>query len=108
MERDRSPSRVDDEALPGGARAFRTIDSYKEATSFEPGFPRTCENMLLIGDAAEVRMGKDFIAVAVRLRSSDTPVMRFAHTLYSETATGNEDVVVTTTGTIIAWSDANK
>ena len=60
MARYRTTGRLDDQVLQDGDRGFRGIDSYQEATSLEPGFVQTSENMRLIGDLAEVRKGIDF------------------------------------------------
>ena len=67
MARYRTSGRLDDQVLTDGDRGFRGIDSYKEATSLEPGFVQTSENMRLIGDLAEVRKGIDFLAGSVTL-----------------------------------------
>ena len=107
MARYRTTGRLDDQVLTEGDRGFRGIDSYKEATSLEPGFVQTSENMRLIGDLAEVRKGIDFLAGAVTLSYNGTNEMVFASTLYSDPATGNEYVVVATKDKVILWNDAN-
>ena len=105
MARYRTTGRLDDQVLTEGDRGFRGIDSYKEATSLEPGFVQTSENMRLIGDLAEVRKGIDFLAGAVTLSYNGTNEMVFASTLYSDPATGNEYVVVATKDKVILWND---
>ena len=107
MARYRTSGRLDDQVLTDGDRGFRGIDSYQEATSLEPGFVQTSENMRLIGDLAEVRKGIDFLAGAVTLSYNGTNEMVFASTLYSDPATGNEYVVVATKDKVILWNDAN-
>ena len=107
MARYRTSGRLDDQVLQDGDRGFRGIDSYQEATSLEPGFVQTSENMRLIGDLAEVRKGIDFLAGAVTLSYNGTNEMVFASTLYSDPATGNEYVVVATKDKVILWNDAN-
>jgi len=107
MARYRTTGRLDDQVLQDGDRGFRGIDSYQEATSLEPGFVQTSENMRLIGDLAEVRKGIDFLAGAVTLSYNGTNEMVFASTLYSDPATGNEYVVVATKDKVILWNDAN-
>ena len=106
MARYRTTGRLDDQVLQEGDRGFRGINSYEEATSLEPGFVRTSENMRLTGDLAQVRKGIDFLAGAVTLTYSGTD-MAFASTIYSDPATGNEYVVVATKEKVILWNDAN-
>ena len=88
MARYRTTGRLDDQVLQEGDRGFRGIDSYLEATSLEPGFVRTSENMRLIGDLAEVRKGIDFLAGAVTLsymaRMRWYFVLRFTQTRQQE------------------------
>ena len=107
MARYRTTGRLDDQVLQEGDRGFRGIDSYLEATSLEPGFVRTSENMRLIGDLAEVRKGIDFLAGAVTLSYNGTNEMVFCASVYSDPATGNEYVVVATKEKVILWNDAN-
>ena len=107
MARYRTTGRLDDQVLQDGDRGFRGIDSYLEATSLEPGFVRTSENMRLIGDLAEVRKGIDFLAGAVTLSYNGTNEMVFCASVYSDPATGNEYVVVATKEKVILWNDAN-
>ncbi len=107
MARYRTSGRLDDQVLTDGDRGFRGIDSYKEATSLEPGFVQTSENMRLIGDLAEVRKGIDFLAGAVTLTYNGSDERVFASTLFSDPATGTEFVVVATKSKAIIWNDAN-
>ena len=107
MARYRTSGRLDDQVLTDGDRGFRGIDSYQEATSLEPGFVQTSENMRLIGDLAEVRKGIDFLAGAVTLTYNGSDERVFASTLFSDPATGTEFVVVATKSKAIIWNDAN-
>ena len=107
MARYRTSGRLDDQVLTDGDRGFRGIDSYKEATSLEPGFVQTSENMRLIGDLAEVRKGIDFLAGSVTLTYNGSDERVFASTLFSDPATGTEFVVVATKSKAIIWNDAN-
>jgi hypothetical protein len=107
MARYRTSGRLDDQVLTDGDRGFRGIDSYQEATSLEPGFVQTSENMRLIGDLAEVRKGIDFLAGAVTLTYNGSDERVFASTLFSDPATGTEFVVVATKTKAIIWNDAN-
>jgi hypothetical protein len=107
MARYRTTGRLDDQVLQDGDRGFRGIDSYQEATSLEPGFVRTSENMRLIGDLAEVRKGIDFLAGSVTLTYNGSDERVFASTLFSDPATGTEFVVVATKSKAIIWNDAN-
>ena len=107
MARYRTTGRLDDQVLQDGDRGFRGIDSYQEATSLEPGFVQTSENMRLIGDLAEVRKGIDFLAGSVTLSYNGTDERVFASTLFSDPATGTEFVVVATKTKAIIWNDAN-
>ncbi len=107
MARYRTTGRLDDQVLQDGDRGFRGIDSYQEATSLEPGFVRTSENMRLIGDLAEVRKGIDFLAGSVTLTYNGSDERVFASTLFSDPATGTEFVVVATKTKAIIWNDAN-
>ena len=107
MARYRTLGRLDDQVLTDGDRGFRGIDSYKEATSLEPGFVQTSENMRLIGDLAEVRKGIDFLAGSVTLTYNGSDERVFASTLFSDPATGTEFVVVATKSKAIIWNDAN-
>ena len=88
MARYRTTGRLDDQVLQDGDRGFRGIDSYQEATSLEPGFVQTSENMRLIGDLAEVRKGIDFLAGSVTLTYNGSDERVFASTLFSDPATG--------------------
>ena len=107
MARYRTSGRLDDQVLQDGDRGFRGIDSYQEATSLEPGFVRTSENMRLIGDLAEVRKGIDFLAGSVTLTYNAGTEQVFASTLFSDPATGLEFVVVACRTKAIIWNDAN-
>ena len=107
MARYRTSGRLDDQVLTDGDRGFRGIDSYQEATSLEPGFVQTSENMRLIGDLAEVRKGIDFLAGSVTLTYNGSDERVFASTLFSDPATGTEFVVVATKSKAIIWNDAN-
>ena len=107
MARYRTSGRLDDQVLQDGDRGFRGIDSYQEATSLEPGFVQTSENMRLIGDLAEVRKGIDFLAGSVTLTYNGSDERVFASTLFSDPATGTEFVVVATKSKAIIWNDAN-
>ena len=107
MARYRTSGRLDDQVLTDGDRGFRGIDSYQEATSLEPGFVQTSENMRLIGELAEVRKGIDFLAGAVTLTYNGSDERVFASTLFSDPATGTEFVVVATKTKAIIWNDAN-
>ncbi len=107
MARYRTTGRLDDQVLQDGDRGFRGIDSYQEATSLEPGFVQTSENMRLIGDLAEVRKGIDFLAGAVTLSYNGTNEMVFCASVYSDPATGNEYIAVATKDKVILWNDAN-
>ena len=107
MARYRTTGRLDDQVLQDGDRGFRGIDSYQEATSLEPGFVQTSENMRLIGDLAEVRKGIDFLAGSVTLTYNGSDERVFASTLFSDPATGTEFVVVATKTKAIIWNDAN-
>ena len=107
MARYRTSGRLDDQVLTDGDRGFRGIDSYQEATSLEPGFVQTSENMRLIGDLAEVRKGIDFLAGSVTLTYNGSDERVFASTLFSDPATGTEFVVVATKTKAIIWNDAN-
>ena len=107
MARYRTTGRLDDQVLQDGDRGFRGIDSYLEATSLEPGFVRTSENMRLIGDLAEVRKGIDFLAGSVTLTYNAGTEQVFASTLFSDPATGLEFVVVACRTKAIIWNDAN-
>ena len=107
MARYRTSGRLDDQVLQDGDRGFRGIDSYQEATSLEPGFVRTSENMRLIGDLAEVRKGIDFLAGSVTLTYNAGTEQVFASTLFSDPATGVEFVVVACRTKAIIWNDAN-
>ena len=107
MARYRTSGRLDDQVLQDGDRGFRGIDSYQEATSLEPGFVQTSENMRLIGDLAEVRKGIDFLAGSVTLTYNGSDERVFASTLFSDPATGTEFVVVATKTKAIIWNDAN-
>jgi len=107
MARYRTLGRLDDQVLQDGDRGFRGIDSYQEATSLEPGFVQTSENMRLIGDLAEVRKGIDFLAGSVTLTYNGSDERVFASTLFSDPATGTEFVVVATKTKAIIWNDAN-
>jgi hypothetical protein len=107
MARYRTTGRLDDQVLQDGDRGFRGIDSYQEATSLEPGFVQTSENMRLIGDLAEVRKGIDFLAGNLTLTYNGSDERVFASTLFSDPATGTEFVVVATKSKAIIWNDAN-
>ena len=107
MARYRTSGRLDDQVLTDGDRGFRGIDSYQEATSLEPGFVQTSENMRLIGDLAEVRKGIDFLAGSVTLTYNAGTEQVFASTLFSDPATGVEFVVVACRTKAIIWNDAN-
>ena len=107
MARYRTSGRLDDQVLTDGDRGFRGIDSYQEATSLEPGFVQTSENMRLIGDLAEVRKGIDFLAGSLTLTYNGSDERVFASTLFSDPATGTEFVVVATKSKAIIWNDAN-
>jgi len=107
MARYRTSGRLDDQVLTDGDRGFRGIDSYQEATSLEPGFVQTSENMRLIGDLAEVRKGIDFLAGSVTLTYNGSDERCFCATLFSDPATGTEFVVVATKTKAIIWNDAN-
>jgi hypothetical protein len=107
MARYRTSGRLDDQVLQDGDRGFRGIDSYQEATSLEPGFVQTSENMRLIGDLAEVRKGIDFLAGNLTLTYNGSDERVFASTLFSDPATGTEFVVVATKTKAIIWNDAN-
>ena len=84
MARYRTSGRLDDQVLQDGDRGFRGIDSYQEATSLEPGFVQTSENMRLIGDLAEVRKGIDFLQVVSHLLTTDQMSV-YLPALYSAT-----------------------
>ena len=107
MGRYASYGQLDDQVQSEGDRGFRGIDSYKENTSLEGGFVETSENMRLIGDLAETRKGIDFLAGAVTLTYSAGTEQVFASTVYSDSATSNEYVVVATKDKVILWNDAN-
>ncbi len=107
MARYRTTGNLDDQVLQEGDRGFRGINSYEEATSLEPGFVRTSENMRLTGDLAEVRKGIDFLAGAVTLTYNAGTEQVFASTLFSDPATGVEFVVVACRTKAIIWNDAN-
>jgi|TARA_R100000479_G_scaffold175995_1_gene128621 hypothetical protein len=107
MARYRTSGRLDDQVLQDGDRGFIGIDSYQEATSLQPGFVQTSENMRLVGDLAEVRKGIDFLAGSVTLTYNGSDERVFASTLFSDPATGTEFVVVATKTKAIIWNDAN-
>jgi hypothetical protein len=107
MARYRTSGRLDDQVLQDGDRGFIGIDSYQEATSLQPGFVQTSENMRLVGDLAEVRKGIDFLAGNVTLTYNGSDERVFASTLFSDPATGTEFVVVATKTKAIVWNDSN-
>ena len=107
MARYRTSGRLDDQVLQDGDRGFIGIDSYQEATSLQPGFVQTSENMRLVGDLAKVRKGIDFLAGSVTLTYNGSDEKVFASTLFSDPATGTEFVVVATKTKAIIWNDSN-
>ena len=107
MARYRTSGRLDDQVLQDGDRGFIGIDSYQEATSLQPGFVQTSENMRLVGDLAKVRKGIDFLAGSVTLTYNGSDEKVFASTLFSDPATGTEFVVVATKTKAIVWNDSN-
>lgn len=107
MARYRTSGRLDDQVLQDGDRGFIGIDSYQEATSLQPGFVQTSENMRLVGDLAKVRKGIDFLAGGVTLTYNGSDEKVFASTLFSDPATGTEFVVVATKTKAIVWNDSN-
>jgi len=97
---------LDTPAITEGDVGFVGMNSYLEPTSLQPGMVADSQNMVLEGDTATVRKGIDFLAGAVTLTYSGTDMV-FASTVYSDSATGNEYVVVATKEKVILWNDAN-